>query len=234
MVKIAPSILAADFGLLAEEIKAAERAGADLIHLDIMDGHFVPNLSFGAGVAKISKKATSLPHDAHLMVTDPEHHIEAFAKLGLEIISFHIEIDGKKEEWERGWVYHAKKVANVDRIARLIERIRELGSKPGLVVNPPTDVDLTFPFLKDIDLLLLMSVNPGFAGQKFISNVYDKIKHADRFRRQNKLRFEIMVDGGVGLDNANALSEAGADILVAGSSFFGATNYGEFIRAIKS
>src|SRR3972149_2260291 len=105
MVKIAPSILAADFAHLGEEIKAAEKAGADMIHLDIMDGHFVPNLSFGAVVAKMSKNTTTLPHDAHLMVTDPENHIESFAELGVELISFHVEIGGKKEDWERGWVY---------------------------------------------------------------------------------------------------------------------------------
>lgn len=234
MIRIAPSILAADFSRLGEEIRAAEKAGADMIHLDIMDGHFVPNLSYGSVVAKISKKSTRLPHDAHLMVTEPENHIESFARLGVEYISFHIEIGGIRTDWERGWVYTVNHIPDESRIRKLIGQIRNSKSRPGLAINPPTDIELVFPFLGEIELLLLMSVNPGFAGQKFIPNVYDKLKHLDRYRTEHKLRFDIMVDGGVGLENGRALSDAGADILVAGSSFFGATNYGEFVRTIKS
>ncbi len=234
MVKIAPSILAADFSRLGEEISAAENAGADMIHLDIMDGHFVPNLSYGSVVAKISKKTTGLPHDAHLMVTEPENHIETFARLGVEYIAFHIEIGGMKKNWERGWVYTAEKIADEKRILDLITDIKKFHARPGLALNPPTEVERSFPFLKEVDLLLLMSVNPGFAGQEFMPNVYDKLRKAAKYRNDNRLRFEIMVDGGVGLRNAGRLIAAGADILVAGSSFFGATNYGEFVRAIKS
>lgn len=234
MVKIAPSILAADFSRLGEEIRAAENAGADMIHLDIMDGHFVPNLSYGSVVAKISKRITGLPHDVHLMVSEPENHFETFARLGVEYIAFHIEIGGTRRNWERGWVYTAEKIADEKRILDLIADIRKSRSHPGLAVNPPTEVELSFPLLEEVDLLLLMSVNPGFAGQEFIPTVYDKLRKAAKYRKDNQLRFEIMVDGGVGPGNADKLIDAGADILVAGSSFFGATDYGEFVRTIKS
>jgi ribulose-phosphate 3-epimerase len=235
MIKIAPSILAADFGRLAEEIKAAEKAGADMIHLDIMDGHFVPNLSFGEAISAMSKAVCDLPHDAHLMVTDPENYIDSFAKIKVDYITFHIEIEGRKEGLGPGrWVYIAEKVANPGRIETLISRIKLAGCKAGLTLNPPTPIEAALPFLAKIDLLLFMSVNPGFAGQKFIPSVYDKIKAADKFRKDNKLSFEIMVDGGVGLDNVKELSKAGGDIFVAGSAFFRSGDYGEFVRKFKA
>lgn len=234
MIKIAPSILAADFSRLGEEIRAAEKAGSDMIHLDIMDGHFVPNLSYGPVVAEVSKKFTRLPHDAHLMVTEPENHFETFARLGVEYIAFHIEIGGKRRNWERGWVYTAEKIADEQRILDLIADIRKSCAHPGLAINPPTEVELSFPLLEEVDFLLLMSVNPGFAGQESMPNLYDKLRKAKKYRDDSHLRFEIMVDGGVGLGNAKRLIDAGADILVAGSSFFGARDYGEFVRTIKS
>ena len=235
MIKIAPSILAADFGRLAEEIKAAETAGADMIHLDIMDGHFVPNLSFGEGISAMSKSICNLPHDAHLMVTEPENYIESFATIKVEYITFHIEIDGRKEELGPGrWVYVVDKVKNPKRIENLISRIKSTGCKAGLTLNPPTPIEAALPFLAKIDLLLFMSVNPGFAGQKFIAGIFDKIKAADKYRKDNKLDFEIMVDGGVGLDNVKELSKAGGDIFVAGSAFFRSGDYGEFVRKFKA
>ncbi|MCX6830270.1 MAG: ribulose-phosphate 3-epimerase [candidate division Zixibacteria bacterium] len=235
MTKIAPSILAADFARLGEEIKAAETAGADMIHLDIMDGHFVPNLSLGEAIAAMSKAVSTLPHDAHLMVTDPEYYIGSFAKIGVEYITFHLEIEGIRQDLGPGrWVYVTDKVVNVERVRKIISAVRKAGCKPGLSLNPPTKIELVFPFLSEIDLLLLMSVNPGFAGQKFIDNVYDKISAAAGFRKEKGLNFEIMVDGGIGLDNAARLAAAGADILVTGSSFFKAPDYGEFIRKMKT
>lgn len=234
MVKIAPSILAADFARLGEQIKAAEEAGADMIHLDIIDGHFAPNVTFGMAVSKMSKSATSLPHDAHLMVTDPENYVDDLLKIGVEYITFHIEIGGQRDVLGKGrWVYLID-IVDESRILDLIERIKSGGSKAGLTLNPPTGIEKVYPFLDKIDLLLLMSVNPGFAGQNFIDNVYEKIEAADRFRKEKRLDFEIMVDGGVDVENGKKLYSAGADILVSGSSFFNASDYPEFIRKIRS
>lgn len=235
MLKIAPSILAADFSKLGEQIRAVEAAGADMIHLDIIDGHFAPNITFGAAISKMSKSISSLPHDAHLMVTEPEDYIDDFLKIGVEYITFHIEIGGRKKTLgDRRWVYIVDKEVNEERVFGIIDRIKKGGCKAGLTLNPPTEVELAYPFLDRVDLLLLMSVNPGFAGQDFIDDVYIKIERADRFRKENKLDFEIMVDGGVDLDNAKKLHSLGADILVSGFSFFNSSDYSEFIRKIKT
>ena len=234
MVKVAPSILAADFSRLGEEIKAAENAGADMIHLDIIDGHFAPNVTFGLAISKMSKSVTSLPHDAHLMVTNPENYIDNFLKIGTEYISFHIEIGGERKILgENRWVYVIY-MPDENRILSLIKKIKDGGSKAGLTLNPPTDIEIVKPFLDKIDLLLLMSVNPGFSGQAFIDTVYDKIEEAVRFRTEKNLDFEIMIDGGVGPENAGKLHNCGADILVIGSSFYQSSDYGEFIRQLKS
>ncbi|SYZ74491.1 Ribulose-phosphate 3-epimerase [Candidatus Zixiibacteriota bacterium] len=234
-MKIAPSILAADFARLGEEIKKAQTAGADWIHLDIMDGHFVPNLSFGEAISAMSKSISSLPHDAHLMVTDPESYLDSFAKIKVEYITFHIEIGGPKIELGPGrWVYKVEKAADTARIKAVISQIESLGAKAGLAVNPPTPLSAAEPFLAQIDLLLLMSVNPGFAGQKFIPEVMDKITTAAKLRRDDGYHFQIMVDGGVGLDNVKILETAGVDIVVAGSAFFRAPDYAEFVRKMKS
>ena len=169
-----------------------------------------------------------------LMVTEPENYIDDFLKIGAEYITFHIEIGGRPEMLgERRWVYVIDKV-DERRILNLIGRIRKAGRKAGLTLNPPTEIEKVHPFLDKIDLLLLMSVNPGFAGQGFIDNVYGKIEAAATFRRDHKLGFEIMVDGGVDLGNAKRLYSIGADILVSGSSFFKSSNYSEFIEKIKS
>ncbi|MCX6826270.1 MAG: ribulose-phosphate 3-epimerase [candidate division Zixibacteria bacterium] len=235
MVKIASSLLAADFAHLGDEIRTVQSAGADMVHLDIMDGHFVPNISFGPAVAALSKLISPLPHDAHLMVTEPENYIESFAKTGVEYIIFHIEIEGIKKDLGAGkWVYVADNIRHPQRIKNVIERIKKAGCKAGLTLNPPTKMEVAYPYLKEVDLLLLMSVNPGFAGQKFIPEVYEKIPAAAHHRQENKLNFEIMIDGGVGLDNARELIKSGADILVAGSSFFGSSDRTSFIHQMKS
>jgi len=234
MIKIAPSILAADFSKLGEEIKSAENAGADMIHLDIIDGHFAPNVTFGLAVSKMSKSVTCLPHDAHLMVTHPENYIDDLLKIGVEYITFHIEIGGERNSLgENRWVYSIY-MPDENRIMSLIRKIKDGGSKVGLTLNPPTNFETVIPFLDKIDLLLLMSVNPGFAGQAFIENVYDKIEAAVLFRAEKSLDFKIMVDGGVGLKNAGKLHNCGADILVSGSSFYQSSDYSEFIRQLKS
>jgi ribulose-phosphate 3-epimerase len=235
VLKFAPSILAADFSRLGEQIYQAEKAGADMIHLDVIDGHFAPNITFGPAVAKMSKTVCSLPHDAHLMVTDPEHYIEEFARIGIEYITFHLEIGGERKDLgQNRWVYVIKKSVDRERVLKVIDSIRTLGRKAGLTINPPTEFDRAIPFLDKIDLLLLMSVNPGFAGQAFMDNVYAKIETARKYRDDKGLGYEIMVDGGVDLENAHKLSEAGTDILVSGSSFFKSSNYPEFIRKLKS
>jgi len=215
-MKIAPSILSADFSKLGQQIKMAESAGADMIHLDIMDGHFVPNISFGIGISKMSKSVSSLPHDAHLMVTNPENYYAQRKNLG-----------------ENRWVYTADKIENRARIDENIRKIKDLGKKAGIVVNPPTGFDKAEPFLEKIDFLLLMSVNPGFSGQGFIPEVYEKLEKADKYRQENSLNYEIMIDGGVNRDNAEKLVSAGADILVSGSSFFQSSEFQELIRQLK-
>jgi len=235
MIKLAPSILAADFGRLRDQVKEAETAGADMIHLDIIDGHFAPNISFGKEISKMSIESCSLPHDAHLMVTDPEHYIDDFLEIGADYITFHLEIGGtRKDLGKNRWVYTLGNPPDKGRILWLISRIKEGGARAGLTLNPPTDIEQAFPYLHQIDLLLLMSVNPGFAGQAFMDNVYRKIDLAAKFKQDNDLSFEIMVDGGVGLDNAHELHKAGADILVSGSSFFKAPDFADFVRKIKS
>ena len=234
-MKIAPSILSADFSKFGQQIQMAEAAGADMIHLDIMDGHFVPNISFGAGISKMSKSVSNLPHDAHLMVTEPENYYNELSEAGIEYISFHIEIDGQRKNLgENRWVYTADKLENSARIEDNIKKIKDLGKKAGIALNPPTSFDIFEPFLEKIDLLLLMSVNPGFSGQGFIPEVYEKLRKADKYRRENGLNFEIMIDGGVNKDNAEKLVSAGADILVSGSSFFQSSEFQEFIRKLKA
>jgi ribulose-phosphate 3-epimerase len=235
MVKLAPSILAADFAKLGEEIKDTERAGADMIHLDIMDGHFVPNISFAAAVSGMSKAVCSLPHDAHLMVTDPENYFDELIEIGIEYISFHLELDSPRCDLGPGrWVYVVGDRVNSNRIIENIDYLKSAGVKAGLVVNPPTEIRHVLPFLEKIDLLLLMAVNPGFAGQAFMPEVFDRLEICNRYRLKNDLGFEIMVDGGVGLDNASRLVEAGADILVSGSSFYRAPDRSAFVRQIKA
>src|SRR6202142_3550581 len=202
MVELVPSILSADFSKLASEIEAAERGGGSVIHIDIMDGHFVPNLSMGPPVVKSLRKVTSLPLDCHLMIENPNEFIPAFADAGANWVSVHYEA--------------------CTHLHRSLELIAHHGMKPGVVLNPATRVDLIIDILPMVDHVLIMSVNPGFGGQEFIPFSLNKIRHLAELRRELGLQFKIEVDGGVAHDTGAAIVQAGADLLVAGNAVFGA------------
>lgn len=214
MKKIAPSILSADFGRLAEEIAAVEAAGADWIHIDVMDGHFVPNITIGPSVVASLRKTTKLPFDVHLMIENPDQYIEAFATAGSDVLTVHVEA--------------------ARHLNRTLNRIRELGVKAGVSLNPATPLGLIEPILNDLDLLLIMTVNPGFGGQKFIGSVLPKIKNAKEILSHLAPQVLIEVDGGVNLDNIQSIADAGADVLVAGAAVFGSGDYAGTIGAMKS
>ncbi|MDP3831212.1 MAG: ribulose-phosphate 3-epimerase, partial [Ignavibacteriaceae bacterium] len=201
---IAPSILSADFSILKDQIKQTEIGGAGWIHCDVMDGQFVPNITFGTVVIDAAKKSTSLPLDVHLMIKNPDSLIPNFINAGASYITVHIE--------------------EVVHIHRTLQKIKELGAKPGLVLNPSTPLNLSFEVLEEIDLLLLMSVNPGFGGQSFIKNVLRKIEEAANYREKKNLKYLIEVDGGVTKNNIKDISNAGCDVFVAGSSIFHSEN----------
>jgi ribulose-phosphate 3-epimerase len=214
MKRIAPSILSADFSRLGEEIRAVELAGADWIHIDVMDGHFVPNISIGPAVVASLRKITKLPFDVHLMINHPERYIEAFASAGSDLITVHAEA--------------------ASHLHRTIGAIRERNIKAGVSINPATPLSHIEPILPDIDMLLIMTVNPGFSGQKFITSGLAKIKQARDLISRNSFPALIEVDGGVTLDNIGSIANAGADILVAGSSVFGSGDYGKTIASMKA
>ncbi|MDZ4182765.1 MAG: ribulose-phosphate 3-epimerase [Candidatus Cloacimonadaceae bacterium] len=213
-ISIAASILSADFGCLAAEIKALEAAGADILHLDVMDGHYVPNLSFGFPVIRRVRELSDLPLDVHLMVTNPAMFIEPLAEIGVEWISFHQECD-----------YHSH---------RLVNLIREQGIKAGLALNPAVPVLTMETILPELDFVLLMSVNPGYSGQSFIPSVLKKCRALKDHITNAKLNTLIEIDGGVKAENSAALIEAGADILVSASYIFSSADYGVAIRALRS
>ena len=212
-MKISPSILSADFGNLAADVKKVSEAGADYIHCDIMDGHFVPNLTMGPMIIEAVKNATNVPLDIHFMVEDIPFFIDMYKHLKPEFISFHIE-----EE---------------KHINRVIQKIRNEGIRPAVVLNPATPVSLLEYIVADVDMVLLMSVNPGFGGQKFIPSVIDKIKELRNLAERKNPNLLIEIDGGVNDKNAPLLKDAGADILVAGSFVFKHKNYEEAIRLLK-
>lgn len=212
MVEIAPSILSADFTKLGEQVAAVEQAGASYIHFDVMDGHFVPNLTIGPFIVEWVRKATNLPIDAHLMIENPDNFIGAFAKAGASMISIHPEA-----------TYH---------VHRTISYIRQSGCKAGVVLNPATPLALIEEVITDVDYVLLMSVNPGFGGQKFISASLDKLRRLRALIQSVGSQARIEIDGGIGVENAAAVVNAGAEILVAGSAVFGKPDPGEAVRQL--
>ncbi len=213
-IKVAPSILSADFSRLGEEIKAVEAAGADIIHVDVMDGHFVPNITIGPLIVEAARKSTKLPLDVHLMITNPELYIADFAKAGAGYITVHAEA-----------AFH---------LNRLVQSIKEQeGVKAAVALNPATPLSSLDYVLADIDMVLIMSVNPGFGGQAFIPSALDKIGRLRKRIDELGLRTEIEVDGGVKPENAVSIINAGADILVAGSAVFGKKDYAAAIRGIR-
>jgi ribulose-phosphate 3-epimerase len=213
MKKIAPSILSADFSRLGEEIRAVEQAGADLIHIDVMDGHFVPNITIGPSVIESLRGITKLPFDVHLMIENPEKYIGAFVSAGSNMITVHVEA--------------------ATHLHRLVEMIRESGCKAGVSLNPATPLDQVEEILPDVDLLLVMTVNPGFGGQKFIKSMANKIKKARNLVNRLSPDTLIEVDGGITLQNIKAVSDAGADIFVAGASIFKSGDYQQTIGEMK-
>jgi ribulose-phosphate 3-epimerase len=207
-IMIAPSVLSADFSRLAEEIQDVEKAGCDALHIDVMDGHFVPNLTIGPLVVSAIRKVTKLPLDVHLMIDQPSRYVAEFRKAGADWITFHVEAE--------------KDVPGV------LKMIRNSGAKAGLSLRPKTSVETIFPFLPELDLVLVMSVEPGFGGQSFMPDMMGKIKAL-----RPKFKGLISVDGGIGAGNASQALEAGADILVAGSAIFGKSDRAKAIREFR-
>ena len=210
-IQISPSILSADFGQLDKEIRRLEEGGADLIHIDVMDGHFVPNLTIGPPVIKALKKNCSIKFDVHLMISPVHKYIEAYSDAGADIITIHPEA--------------------TDDLSASLKKIKNLGKKVGVSLNPETKVDIIKDHLNHIDLVLIMSVNPGFGGQKFMPKVLEKIKELKNIQKDQNIDFDIEIDGGINFENSKIAIEAGANILVSGTTIFKSNN-GDIKRII--
>lgn len=212
MIKIAPSILASDFSRLGEEISRVERAGADMIHLDVMDGHFVPNITIGPLVIK-SLRGPELPFDVHLMIEEPDRYISDFVDAGANIISVHVE--------------------NNPHLHRTIEMIKECGARPSVVLNPATPLNALDAVLGSVDMVLLMTVDPGFGGQQYIESMTDKIRELRQTAVKRGMKLDIEVDGGIDLSNIWDVTQAGANVIVAGTTIFGAPDAEEMISSLR-
>ena len=212
-IRVAPSILSADFGRLAGEVAAVEAAGADLIHVDVMDGRFVPNITIGPLVVEAVRRATKLPIDAHLMIVEPERYVEAFARAGANLISVHAEVS--------------------PHLHRTLQAIRAAGARPAVALNPSTPLSAVEWVLGDCDMVLIMTVNPGFGGQSYIEACTDKIRQLRAMASARGLPLEIEVDGGVKPDTAATVAAAGANVLVAGTAVFGAKDYRSAIAGLR-
>lgn len=200
-IKLSPSMLSIDFGKVAEQLKIVEDAGTPYIHLDVMDGIFVPNISFGIPVIKSIRKDSKMVFDTHLMIVEPEKYVEEFVKAGSDLITFHVE---------------ATKYP-----AEVIQQIKTAGAKAGIVLNPRTPVEVVYPFIRDVDMVLVMTVEPGFGGQKFMAQHVSKIRQLAEWKKELGLNYDIEVDGGITLDNVREVLDAGANVIVAGSAVFG-------------
>jgi ribulose-phosphate 3-epimerase len=212
--KIAPSILSADFARLGDEVRRVEEAGADLIHFDVMDGHFVPNLSIGVPVLKSLRKITRLPLDAHLMISEPARYLKAFVEAGANSISVHAEV--------------------CDDLRMIAARIHELGARASVAINPETPVERVLAAAEHLDMILVMSVHPGFGGQGFIAASLEKLRAVRREIECRGLKVDVEVDGGVKIDNIAAVAEAGANVFVSGSGIFGHENYHQIIAEMRA
>ena len=213
-IRIAPSLLACDFSRLADEIEAVEKAGADILHIDVMDGRFVPNITIGQPVVSAIRKVTRLPLDVHLMIIDPMAHINSFIDTGADIITIHLEA--------------------CNHLHKAVAMIKDAGKKAGISLNPATPVVMLKDILEELYLVLIMTVNPGFGGQKFIRSSLKKIKELDGIRQQLNPALMIEVDGGINDQNAASVAKAGADIIVAGTAIFGSKSYKGAINKLKS
>ena len=214
MAEISPSILAADFAVLGEQVRQAQLGGAQMLHVDVMDGHFVPNISIGVPVVESLARSTDLVLDCHLMVSHPEDYTRAFVDAGAKMVTVHQE--------------------TCPHLGRIIRAIQASGAAAGVALNPATPLNTLDEVLADVDLVLIMSVHPGFGGQSFIPASLDKVRRLSELRRQAGYKFRIQVDGGVNMDNAELLAAAGCDILVAGSGVFGADDIAEAVRALSA
>jgi ribulose-phosphate 3-epimerase len=210
---VAPSLLSADFGRLAEEIQAVEKAGADLLHVDVMDGRFVPNITIGPPVVAAIKRCATLPLDVHLMIVEPEKYLEAFAEAGADVITVHAEA--------------------TPHLQRAVARIRELGKKAAVALNPSTSLSAIEWILSDVDMVLLMTVNPGFGGQAFLAGMLGKIELLRSQLSRTSLPVDIQVDGGIKADNVGEVVRAGANVIVSGSGIFGTKDYARTIARMK-